>query len=80
MPEQTSSETPTVWVVYCPTHREYLQHVSIAGTTWTEDQAEAKRYDVKHQAVVAADRARWLDHDPVPWALATDTTAYVDRS
>jgi hypothetical protein len=59
----------TVWVVYCGAHRHYLRYVSPGGTTWVDDQPEAKRYDRKHDAVKAAKDATWLDHNPHPWAL-----------
>lgn len=64
------SDTPTAWVVYCPTHRHYLVHASAGGTTWADAQTDAKRYETKPAARKAAELATWLDHDPVPWALA----------
>jgi hypothetical protein len=59
----------TEYVVYCETHGEYLKFASSTGTTWRRDQAEAKRYATKPAARADADKARWLDHKPVVWAL-----------
>ena len=59
----------TVWVVYCETHRHYLVHASAGGTTWTADQADARRYETKSSARVAAEKATWLDHRPIAWAI-----------
>lgn len=66
----TDQPTPTVWLVYCGAHRHYLAFVSVTGTTWRSDQAEAKRYDRKADAVKAARLATWMDHNPTPWAIA----------
>jgi hypothetical protein len=68
----------TQWVVYCPTHRHYLVHASVSGTTWTDDKAEARTYATKPAAAKARDLATWLDHRPTVWALA-ETTAWLDR-
>lgn len=65
----TDVETPTEWVVWCGAHQHYLRFVSASGTTWTGSQAEAKGY-TKREAIDAARKATWLDHNPTPWAIA----------
>lgn len=62
--------TLTEYVVYCETHRNYLKFVSSTGTSWCDDQAEAKRYSTKPAAAGAAKKATWLDHRPIVWAVA----------
>lgn len=59
----------TAWVVYCETHGHYLAHVSAGGTTWTNNQSEARRYDTKPSARAAAQKATWLDHRLIVWAV-----------
>ena len=49
--------TGDVYVVWCSTHRHYLRHVGVTGTSWTADQSEAKRYPSKPKADADADRA-----------------------
>lgn len=62
-------ESKTEYVVYCTTHKHYLRHVGVSGTTWRDRRSEAKRYPTKAAARKAAERATWLDHKPVPWAV-----------
>lgn len=64
--------TPTEWVVFCPAHQHYLVFVGTTGTTWTDDQAEARRY-TKREASRNAEAATWRDHKPTPWALPSST-------
>lgn len=75
----STNETPTDWLVYCSAHRHYLVFASGTGTTWTGDQAEARRYENKVLARKAAEKATWLDHNPTPWAVAA-TSATIDGS
>lgn len=67
-----SGDSPAAftWVVYCPTHRDYLWRVSAGGTTWRDTQAEARRYPTKQAAQQAAKMATWRDHRPMAWPLA----------
>jgi hypothetical protein len=67
--------TPTEWIVYCETHRHYLRFVGGTGTTWRDDQAEAKRYPTKPAARADAEKATWLDHRPIVWAVEGRTTS-----
>lgn len=64
--------TPTLYLVYCPPHRHYLVHASGGGTTWSDDQAGARRYVTKPAARKAAESATWLDHRPHVWAVAAE--------
>lgn len=65
----------TQWVVFCPSHQHYLVFAGITGTTWTGDQAEARRYATKPEAKAAAVHATWLDHKPTPWPVPRSTVA-----
>jgi len=67
----------TVYVVFCPKHKHYLQHTSSVGTTWVTDADEAKRYPTKQAARTDARSATWLEHDPTPWAVS-DPVAYIE--
>lgn len=60
----------TDWFVYCGAHRHYLVSVGVTGTTWTEDQDKARRYETRVQAWKAAEAATWRDHNPTPWVVA----------
>lgn len=68
----------TEYVVYCPNHKHYLMRVSAGGTTWRDDQSEAKRFPTKPQATKAATAATWRDHNPTPWALPARETDAAD--
>jgi hypothetical protein len=61
--------SPTEYVVWCQTHSNYLKFVGSTGTSWCEDQTEAKRYATKPAAAAAAKQATWLDHRPIAWAV-----------
>lgn len=73
---QLDAPSGTEWVVYCPRHRHYLVRASVTGTTWADEQAEARRY-TRREAGQAAERATWLDHNPTPWALPSAGPALV---
>lgn len=68
--------TATRWVVWCETHAEFLVFAGVSGTTWSADREEARRFDTKPAALRAVELATWLDHRPVPWAVA-DEPAFV---
>lgn len=76
----SASQEVTAWVVYCTTHRHLLKFVGSTGTTWTDNHDEAKRYDNRRAAGIAAERASWLDHTPVPWAIASSSRGGVVRA
>lgn len=65
----------TRWVVWCETHSEFLVFVSGSGTTWSEDRERARRFDTKPSARTAAERATWLDHRPIVWAVHEEEPA-----
>lgn len=57
------------WVVFCPAHQHYLVFAGATGTTWADDQGQARRYPSKPGATRDAGRATWRDHNPTPWPV-----------